>query len=108
MLGYCVTTASLSGYNRVLDLREFHLRALRGVQVRTEAGAAAGLIHAGSAHDDQLPAFAEALRVDGRSAADHADCRELGHLVGDGHERRDGSEWISGEGGVQPGHDDAL
>ena len=49
-----------------------------GLEVR----AAAGFVEAGGAYYDEFLALTEALRVDGGSAADHADGGELGDLVG--------------------------
>src|SRR6202041_3418345 len=73
-----------------------------------KVGAAAGFVEAGCADEDQLLALAEALGVEGGRAADHADGRELGDLVGDGHEGRDGAEGLGVEGGVEAGEEDAL
>src|SRR6202012_2034480 len=63
---------------------------------------------AGGADDDELLGGAEALGVDGGGAADHADGRELGDGVGEGHEVGDGAEGLVGEGGVEAGEEDAL
>lgn len=57
---------------RQLGFGEFHLLALRRVQVGAEAGAATGFVDSGRANDDQLAAGAQALRMDGRRAAHHA------------------------------------
>src|SRR5580692_3715502 len=73
-----------------------------------EVGAAAGFVEAGGADDDELLALAEALGVNGGSAADHADGGEFGDLVGEGHEVGDGAEGLVGEGGVEAGEDYAL
>ena len=73
-----------------------------------EVGSAAGFVEAGGAYDDQFPALAEALGVDGRLAAHHADGGELGDLVGEGHEVGDGAEGLVGEGGVEAGHEDSF
>ncbi len=73
-----------------------------------EVGSAAGFVEAGGTDDDELLRLAEALGVDGGLAADHANGRELGDLVGDGHEGGDGAEGLGGEGGVEAGHEDAL
>ncbi len=73
-----------------------------------EAGAAAGFVEACGADHDELLRGAEALGVDSRRAADHADGGELGDLVGQGHEVGDRAEGLIGEGGVQAGHQDAL
>jgi hypothetical protein len=75
---------------------------------RLEVGAAAGFVEAGCAYENELLALAEALGVDGWSAADHADGGELGDLVGDGHECRDGAEGFRVECGVEAGDEDAF
>src|ERR1035437_3581396 len=87
---------------------QFHLLAFRGIQVRAEAGAATCLVHSGGAYDDQFAACAKALGVDGRGSADDAYGGELGHLVGDGHERGNRAEGVTGKGGVEAGQQDAL
>ena len=46
--------------------------------------------------------------MDGGCSADHADGRELGDFVGEGHEVGDGAEGLVGEGGVEAGEDDAF
>ena len=73
-----------------------------------EMSAAAGFVEACCADDYEFLALAEALGVDGGCAADHADGREFGDLVGEGHEVGDGAEGLVGEGGVEAGEDDAL
>src|SRR5260370_10981642 len=78
------------------------------VEVGMEVGAAAGFVEAGGSHDDQLLALAEALGVDGGGSAGHADGGELGDLVGQSHEARDGTEGLVGEGGVEAGENDSL
>ncbi len=78
------------------------------VEVGGEVGAAAGLIHAGGANDDEFLRSPEALGVDGGLSADHADGGELGDGVGERHEVGDGAEGLVGEGGVEAGEDDAL
>jgi hypothetical protein len=75
-----------------------------GLEVR----AAASFVEAGCAYDDELLALAEALGVNGRSAADHADGGEFGDFVGECHEVGDGAEGLVGEGGVEASKDDAL
>jgi len=52
--------------------------------------------------------LAEALGVDGRGAAGHANGREFGDFVGEGHEVGDWAEGFVGEGGVESGEDDSL
>ncbi len=73
-----------------------------------EVGSAAGFVEACGAYDYQFPALAEALGVDGGLAADHADRRELGDLIGEGHQVGDGAEGLVGEGGVEAGHEDSF
>jgi hypothetical protein len=73
-----------------------------------EVGAATGFVEAGCADDDELLTLAEALGVNGRGAADHADGGELGNFVGEGHEDRDWAKGLVGEGSVEAGEDDAL
>ena len=63
---------------------------------------------AGCADDDELLTLAEALGVNGRGAADHADGGELGNFVGEGHEDRDWAEGLVGEGSVEAGENDTL
>ena len=75
-----------------------------GMEVRSTAG----FVEASGANDDELLALAQALGVDGRRSADHANGGELGDGVGDGHEVGDGAEGLGGKGSVQPGHDDAF
>lgn len=58
-----------------------------------EAAAAAGLIHAGGANDDQVFTFKEALGVFGRIAAAHTDCEGFGDGFGQSQELGDGWEW---------------
>ncbi len=78
------------------------------VEVGLEVGAATGFVEAGCAYDDEFLTLAEALRVDGGLAADHADSGELGDVVGDGHQRGDGAEGLGVEGGVEARHDYAF
>jgi len=73
-----------------------------------EVGAAASFVYARCTYEDQLLTLTQALGVDGWSAADHADCRELGDLVGDGHERGDWAEGLCVEGGVEASDEDTL
>jgi len=73
-----------------------------------EVGAAAGFVEAGCADHYELLALAEALGVDGRGAADHADGGEFRDFVGEGHQVGDGAEGLVGEGSIQAGEDDAL
>jgi len=87
---------------------ELELLAAVFVGEGREVGAAAGFVEAGGAYDDEFLRLAEALGVDGRLAADHADGGELGDLVGEGHEVGDGAKGFVGEGGVEAGHEDAL
>jgi len=91
-----------------LSSRELELFRVHLVDPRVEVGAAAGFVEACCTDDDQLLALAEALGVDRGSAAGHADGGELGDLVGDGHQVGNGAEGLGGEGGVEPGHDNAL
>ena len=46
--------------------------------------------------------------MDGGGSANHTNCRELRHFVGEGHEVGDGTEGLVGEGGVEAGEDDSL
>ena len=78
------------------------------VEKGVEVCAAAGFVKAGCADYDELLRLAEALGVDGRLAADHADGGELGDLVGESHEVGDGAEGLVGKGGVEASEDDAL
>lgn len=87
---------------------EFELLAAVGVGVGVEVEAAAGLVETGGADDDELLGLAEALGVDGRAAADHADGGELGDDVGEGHEIGHGTEGLVGEGGVEAGEEDTF
>ena len=87
---------------------ELELLAAVFVGEGREVGAAAGFVEAGGTYDDEFLRLAEALGVDGGSSAYHADGGELGDFVGEGHEGRDGTEGLVGEGGVEAGEDDAL
>src|ERR1700761_3737912 len=90
------------------DCRKFQLLGVVLVEQRFEVGAAACFVEAGGAYEDELLALAEALRVNGGSAADHADGGEFGDLVGDGHQVGNWAEWLCTEGGVEAGQDDAF
>ena len=87
---------------------QFELLVFRRVQVGAEAGAAAGLIYASGPDDYQLAAVAQTLRVDSRRAANDAHRRQLRDVVGNRHQRRNRTKRLPGEGGVEPGDQDAL
>ena len=78
------------------------------VQEGLEVGAAAGFVQAGGTYNDQLLRLAKSLGVDGGLAADHTDGRELGDLVGEGHESWDWAEGLVVEGSVEASHEDSL
>jgi len=71
-------------------------------------GAAACFVDARGAYENELLALAEALGVNGWSAADHADGGEFGDLVGDCHHGGMGPKGSAFEGGVEAGKDDAF
>jgi hypothetical protein len=79
-----------------------------GVAGGVEVGSATGFVEAGGAYDDEFLRLPEALGVDRGLAADHADGGELGDLVGECHQVRDGAEGFVGEGGVEAGDEDSL
>jgi hypothetical protein len=83
---------------------EFELFGVMLVEEGLEVGAAASFVEACSAYDNELLALAEALGVDGRLAADHADGGEFCDLVGDGHEGGDGAEGLGVEGSIEARH----
>jgi len=69
---------------------------------------AASFVKSDSANHNELLALAQPLGMDGGSAADHADRRQLGDLVSNGHQVGNGTEGLIREGGVKTGEDDAL
>src|SRR5207245_6492809 len=77
-------------------------------RIRLETAAAAGFVSAHRTNHDQFFAFDEALRVNGRIAAPHADGKQLGNLLGDGEEARHRFEWAAAIIGVQARDNDAL
>lgn len=78
------------------------------IHVRLEVGATAGLVETDRTDDDQLLALAEALGMDSGLAADHADGRELGNLVGESHQIGHRTEGLIGEGGIEAREENAL
>jgi len=78
------------------------------VDVRLEVSAATGFVEAGGPYNDEFLALAETLRVDRGLAAGHADGGELGDLIGESHEVRDGTKGLVGKGSVEAGEQNAL
>ena len=78
------------------------------VEERAEVRAATGFIESGGTDNDEFLALAEALGMDRRRPADHADRGELGDRVSDSHEVGDRSKGLASERRVESGHEDAL
>src|SRR5579864_88298 len=80
----------------------------RQLGIRLEAAPAARFVHARGAHDDQLFALDQALRVHRGIAAAHANGQQLGDFFGDGQKARHRLEGAAAIIGVQASDDHPL